>query len=163
MAQQVTAADLVKRIEAGEQPAQVLGVTENQVKAIVALGYNKYQQGKLDDANTMFRGAAALDANNYLGFAGAGAVALARKPADLEGAYTNLSRAAELKADDASIQANLGETLLRQGKVLEAKAFSLDPDHKDPGVNRARALVSGIDAIIQEAQRRKEAGLAKAS
>jgi predicted Zn-dependent protease len=62
----------------------------------------------------------------------------------------------------------LGETLLRQGKVLEAKehlekAFSLDPDHKDPGVNRARALVSGIDAIIQEAQRRKEAGLAKAS
>jgi tetratricopeptide (TPR) repeat protein len=168
MAQQVTAADLVKRIEAGEQPAQVLGVNETQLKSIVALGYNKYQQGKLDDANTMFRGAAALDANNYLGFAGAGAVALARKPADLEAAYTNLSRAAELKPDDASIQANLGETLLRQGKVLEAKehlekAFALDPNHKDPGVNRARALVSGIDAIIQEAQRRKEAGLAKAS
>jgi hypothetical protein len=52
--------------------------------------------------------------------------------------------------------------------VLEAKehlekAFALDSNHKDPGVNRARALVAGIDAIIQEAQRRKEAGLAKAS
>jgi tetratricopeptide (TPR) repeat protein len=165
--QQVTAADLVERVKAGEQPVKVLGITDNQVKAIVALGYNKYQQGKLDDANTMFRGAAALDTSNYLGFAGAGAVALARKPADLEAAYTNLSKAAELKPDDATIQANLGEVLLRQGKLEEAKvplekAFSLDPDHKDAGVNRARALVTGLDVIVKEAVRRN-AQLAKAS
>jgi tetratricopeptide (TPR) repeat protein len=166
--QQVTADELAKRIEAGEPPVHILGMTDTQLKAIIALGYNKYQQGKLDAADTMFRGAAALDPTNYLGYAGAGAVALARKPADLETAYTNLSKAAELNGDDASIQANLGEVLLRQGKVLEAKehlekAFQLDPDHKDPGVNRARALVSGIDAVIKEAERRKEEQLAKAS
>lgn len=166
--QQLSADDVAKRIAAGEQPVHVLGITDTQFKAIIALGYNKYQQGRLDDANTMFRGAAALDPTNYLGFAGAGAVALARKPADLDTAYANLSKAAELKSDDASIQANLGEVLLRQGKVLEAKehlekAFSLDPDRKDQGVNRARALVNGIDAVIKEAERRKEGQLAEAS
>lgn len=166
--QQLTAAELEQRIAAGEKPAQVLGMTDTQVKAIIALGYNRYQQGKLDAANTMFRGAAAIDPTNYLGFAGAGAVALARKPADLDTAYTNLSKAAELNSDDASVQANLGEVLLRQGKVMEAKehlekAFQLDPERKDPGVNRARALVSGIDAVIKEAERRKEEQLEKAS
>jgi Tfp pilus assembly protein PilF len=166
--QQMTAAELAQRIAAGEQPVHVLGITDTQIKAIIALGYNRYQQGKLDAANTMFRGAAAIDPTNYLGYAGAGAVALARKPADLETAYTNLSKAAELKPDDASVQANLGEVLLRQGKVMEAKehlekAFQLDPERKDAGVNRARALVSGIDAVIKEAERRKQDQLAKAS
>jgi|SRR5579863_5898769 tetratricopeptide (TPR) repeat protein len=166
--QQVTPVQLAERIQAGEQPSHVLGITDDQVKTIVAIGYNKYQQGKLDAANTLFRGAAALDTSNYMGFAGAGAVALARKPADLDAAYTNLSKAAELKPDDATIQANLGETLLRQGKLEEAKAplekaFSLDPDRKDPGVNRARALVTTLDAIVKEAEKRKEGDLAKAS
>ena len=166
--QQLTVAELEKRMAAGEQPAHILGMTETQIKAIIALGYNRYQQGKLDGANVMFRGATAIDPTNYLGYAGAGAVALARKPADLEAAYANLSKAAELKPDDASIQANLGEVLLRQGKVMEAKehlekAFQLDPERKDPGVNRARALVTGIDAVIKEAERRKEEQLAKAS
>jgi tetratricopeptide (TPR) repeat protein len=168
MAQQLTVDELAKRVAAGEKPAHVLGMTETQIKAIIALGYNRYQQGKLDAANTMFQGAAAIDPTNYLGYAGAGAVALARKPADLEAAFGNLSKAAELNPNDGSIQANLGEVLLRQGKILEAKehlekAFKLDPDRKDPGVNRARALVSGIDAVIQEAERRKEEQLAKAS
>jgi tetratricopeptide (TPR) repeat protein len=167
MAQQLTPDEAAKRILAGEQPAHVLGVTDNQVKAIVALGYNKYQQGKLDAAETMFKGAAGLDTTNYMGFAGLGAVALARKPADLDTALTNLTKAAELKPEDATIQANLGEVLLRQGKIDEAKghlekAFQLDPNRKDTGVNRARALVSGLDAIVQEAQRRKNAGMAKA-
>jgi tetratricopeptide (TPR) repeat protein len=137
-------------------------VTEEQIRGIVALGYNQYQQGRLKDAETAFRGVTALDSNSYFGYAGLGAVALAKRPPDLETAYNNLSKAAELKPDDGTIHANLGEVLLRQGKVKEAKehlekAFQLDPDHKDPGVNRARAIVGGLDMIVKEVAKRLQA------
>jgi Flp pilus assembly protein TadD len=147
---------------AGEQPAAILGVPEEQIKAIVALGYNQYQQGKLKDAETAFRGVTALDANSYFGYAGLGAVALAKRPPDLESALSNLTKAAELKPDDATIQANLGEVLLRQGKIDEAKAhlesaFNLDPAKKDPGVNRVRAIVGGLDILVKEVEKRVQA------
>src|SRR6476660_4043826 len=115
-------ADAAKRIIAGEEMGEVLGVSDTQLKAIAALGYNKYEQGRLEDAETMFRGVAALDTKSYFGYAGLGTIALAKRPPDLETAFTNLSKAAELKPDDATIQANLGEVLLRQGKLEQAKS-----------------------------------------
>ncbi len=159
MAQQVTPEEAAKRLVAGEQPASIFGVTDEQIRAIVALGYNQYQQGRLKDAETAFRGVIALDKTSYFGYAGLGAVALAKKPADLETAYKALSNAADLKPDDPTIQANLGEVLMRQGKVEQArphleKAFQLDPNHKEPGVNRARAIVSGLNTIVQEVEKR---------
>ena len=159
--QEVTLTDAAKRIMAGEDMAAVLGVTDTQLTAIAALGYNKYQQGKFDDAEVMFRGVVALDGKSYLGYAGLGAIALAKRPADLDTALTNLTKAAELKPEDATVHANLGEVLLRQGKLEQAKAhlekaFQLDPGHKDPSVNRARAIVSGLDLIVKEAERRQE-------
>ena len=169
MAQEpISAAEAAKRLVAGEQPAALLGVTDNQMKSIVALGYNQYQQGKLKDAETAFRGVTALDRNSYLGYAGLGAVSLAKKPPDLETAYSSLTRAAELKSDDATIQANLGEVLLRQGKIDDAKqhlekAFALDSGHKDPGVNRVRAIVSGLNIIVKEVEKQAQAQLKAAS
>jgi tetratricopeptide (TPR) repeat protein len=152
MADQTKAAEAAKRIIDGEKPATVFGVTDQQLKAIVALGYNQYQQGRFKDAETA----------SYMGFAGLGAVALAKKPPELDAAFTNLTKAAELKPDDATIQANLGEVLLRQGKIDDAKqhlekAFALDPGHSDPGVNRVRAIVSGLDMIVKEVEKRVEA------
>jgi Flp pilus assembly protein TadD len=169
MAQQtISQEELLKKMASGETLKDIAGVTDTQFKALAVIGYNQYQQGRLKDAETMFLGLTALDKTNYIGFAGAGAVALARKPPDLDAAYKNLSKAAELRPEDGDIQANLGEVLLRQGKLKEAtahleKAFQLDPDRKDPGVNRARAIVTGLDAIVKEAQKRKEAEMAKAS
>ena len=159
---QITAGEVEAKINSGEQAAAVFGITDEQVKAIMALGYNQYQQGRLDQAEKLFRGVAALNTNSYLGYAGLGAVALARKPANLDIAYACLSRAAELNPNDGSIQANLGEVLLRQGKIKEAKphmekAFQLDPNRKDPGVNRARGIVAGLDLVVTEAQKRQQA------
>lgn len=158
--------DAAQRIQAGEEMGAVLGVSETQLKAIAALGYNKYQQGRLDDAETMFRGVAALDTKSYFGYAGLGAIALAKRPPDLDSALSNLSKAAELKPEDATIQANLGEVLLRQGKLDQAKshlekAFQLDPKHKEASVNRARAIVSGLDVVVKEAERLTEAKATK--
>lgn len=154
--------EMTKRLVNGDTPAAILGITDTQIKAIVALGYNQYQQGRLKDAEVAFRGVTALDNQSYMGWAGVGAVALAKKPPDLNTAFDSLTKAAALKPDDGTIQANLGEVLLRQGKVEEAKghlekAFQLDPNHKDPGVNRARAIVSGLNTIVQEVEKRLEA------
>jgi len=163
MAQQkLTAEEVQKRVEKGETLASVLGITDTQVKAFMAVGYNQYEQGKLKEADTTFRGVISLDPKSYMGWAGLGAVALAHKPPDLETAFAALGTAAELKPDDGTIQANIGEVLLRQGKVEEAKAhlekaFQSDPDHKDPGVNRARAIVSGLNTIVKEVEKRLQA------
>jgi Flp pilus assembly protein TadD len=171
MAEQgISANELVERLNAGEQLATILGVPEAKIQGFAVLGYNQYQQGKLKDAATFFRTVTALDTKSYLGYAGLGAVAMASNPPDLDAAYTNLSKAVELKPQDATIQANLGEVLLRQGKIEDAKthlqrAFELDPERKDRGANRARALVGALDLVVKEAERlqKSQSLMAKAS
>jgi Flp pilus assembly protein TadD len=154
-----------KKIVAGEQLSEVLGVTDNQIQAIAAVGYNLYQQGKLTDAEVVFRGLISTNKNSPYGYAGLGAVAMAKRPADLAAAHENISKAAELAPNDATIQSNLGEVLLRQGKFDVAskqfqKALKLDPDSKDPGANRARAILTGLTAVATEVQRLKRSAAA---
>jgi tetratricopeptide (TPR) repeat protein len=159
--QRFSVSEAAKRIRAGEQPGAALGMSPAQVQAFAALGFTVYQQGRLQDAEVMFRGVVALDNKNYLGYAGLGAIAMATNPPDLDTAYANLSKAVELNPNDATVQANMGEVLLKQGKLEEAKghlekAFQLDPGHNDPGANRARAIIVGLDMIIKEVQKRAE-------
>lgn len=154
-----------KKIVAGEQLSEVLGVSDKQIQAIAAVGYNLYQQGKLNDAEVVFRGLTATNNKSPFGYAGLGAVALAKRPADLTVAHENLSKAAELAPDDPTIQSNLGEVLLRQGKFEEAgrqfhKALELDPDSRDPGANRARAILTGLTAVASEVQRLRRSAAA---
>lgn len=169
--QQFSASDVEKRLKAGEQLATVLGISNSQIEGIASLGYFAYEQGQLKNAEVFFRGVTALDNRSYIGWAGLGAVELAKKPQNLEAAHAYLSKAAELRPDDGTIQANLGEVLLRQGKIDEAKthlerAFQLDPERKDRGVNRARALVASLDLVVMQAEQRQKAEskkIAKAS
>ena len=162
MSQALTAAEVEKKVVGGETIAAVFGITDDQIKSLMAVGLNQYQQGKLDKAETLFRGVAAVNSKSYLGFAGLGAVAMAKKPADLNTALSCLTRAVELQPEDADLRANLGEVLLRLGKVIEAKphlekAFALDPNRKDAGVNRIRGIVAGLNVVVQEAVRRQQA------
>jgi Flp pilus assembly protein TadD len=161
MAHHFSMEEAARKIRAGEQPAAALGLSDTQVKAIAALGYTVFQQGRFDDAEVLFRGVVALDSNSYVGYAGLGAIAMATNPPDLNAAYTNMSKAAQLNPNDATVQANLGEVLLKQGKLDEAKthlekAFQLDPGRNDPGANRARAIVVGLDMIMKEVQKRAD-------
>ena len=130
-------------------------LTQQQIEGFASMGYNFYQQGKFDDAKKIFLGLTSVAPDSYYGFAGLGALALASNPPDLETALTSLKHASELNENDASTHANLGETLLRQGKLEEAsvefhKALALDPDKKDAGVNRARAIISGLKVATEE-------------
>jgi len=132
-----------------------LTLSLEQLASIAALGYNLYEQGKYADAQIMFEGLTAVDPNNYSGYAGLGAIALANEPPALDDAIAYLRHAATLNPNDPTVRANLGEALLRQGNLEEAaeefeKALELDPEEEDAGANRARAILEGMETVIEE-------------
>ena len=164
MADAKIAPNTLEKVIAGEAPLNTFfGLTKDQIGAIAAMGFNLYEQGKTKDAETVFTGLIALDGSYPLGYAGLGAVALSKEPPELDKAYENLKKAVELDPKDPSIMANLGETLLRQAKFDEAaktfeKALALDPQKKDPGANRARAIIGGMEVVLSEAKKLQAAG-----
>jgi Flp pilus assembly protein TadD len=76
----------------------------------------------------------------------------------LDEALDYLQTAVRLNPEDPTVHANLGETLLRKAQFNEAaiefeKALKLDPDDRDPGANRARGILQGMQAAIKEMDR----------
>ena len=142
---------------ASESPIDSLfGLTRSELHAIEVLGFQLYEQGRNVEAQAIFHGLIALDRKMYQGYAGMGALALAEQK--LEEAADWLTKAVERNSNDPTVQANLGETLLRLGRFEPAaaafeKALQLDPEEKDQGANRARAIVSGMKFVIQEVQK----------
>jgi len=100
-------------------------LNKQQIEAIAAQGFNLYQQGKLDEAKVIFEGLTAIDSTNYMGYAGLGAVALAKEPPQLDAALANLQKAAEINPSDPSVHANLGEALLRQPNSRRRRRSSI--------------------------------------
>jgi Tfp pilus assembly protein PilF len=130
--------------------------TREQLNSIATLGFNFYKEGKLDDAQIMFKGLIVAD-NSFYGWAGMGAIALCKEPPELEKAQTFLSIAVKLNPNDPSVHTNLGEVYLRQKNVEQAtaefqKALDLDPEKKDPGANRARAILNGLQTLATQAR-----------
>ncbi|MBL0160864.1 MAG: tetratricopeptide repeat protein [Bryobacterales bacterium] len=133
-----------------------IGLGPDQLQAIAVIGYNSYEQGKIDEAEEIFQGLIALDGTKYFGYAGLGAIELSR--GNVDAAHGHLSAALQRHPDEPTVLSNLGEVLLRQGKAEEAatafqKALALDPDGRDPGANRARAILQGMNVVLQEMSR----------
>src|SRR5215469_14912519 len=95
--------------------------TREQINSIAALGFNFFKEGKLDDAQLMFKGLIAAN-NSFYGWAGMGAIELSKEPPELEKAQTFLSIAVRLNPNDAYVHTNLGEVYLRQQNVEQATA-----------------------------------------
>jgi tetratricopeptide (TPR) repeat protein len=134
----------------------VFGFDSSQLDTLAVLGSNLYEQGRSKDAAAIFEGLIALDANNYYGYAGMGALALCEEK--LDEALDYLQTAAQLNPQDPTVHANLGETLLRKAQFSEAaiefeKALKLDPERTDPGANRARGILQAMQAVLNEAER----------
>jgi Flp pilus assembly protein TadD len=140
--------------------ANTFTLTDGHLDAIAIMGFNLYQQGDSEQAKILFEGLTAF--SHYAGFAGLGAIALAAEPPDLETAIPNLNRAAELNPNDPTVRANLGEALLRKGSLEEAaaefgKSLELDPEGKDPGASRARAILAGLKDLTDHYWEREKA------
>ena len=149
--------DALKRAIDGKAALnQFFGFSQESLEAMAVLGFNLFEQGKNEDAKTVFRGLIALDSTQFFGYAGLGALALAEEKSEEAVGY--LETAAELNPNDPTIQANFGEALLRQARFEEAathfeKALELDPDEVDGGANRARAILEGMEILMNEFQR----------
>ena len=130
----------------------MFGFDQSQLDAMANLGADLYEQGRTKEAAIIFEGLIAL-ADTYYGYAGMGAILLAQERFDEAVAY--LTRAVELNSGDPTVRANLGEALLKKGQFNEAaaefeKALNLDPNKKNPGAIRARAILQGMEAAEGE-------------
>jgi tetratricopeptide (TPR) repeat protein len=134
-----------------------LNFTKEQLNAIALYALDYYTQGKVAEAETMFKGLVIAD-NSFYGYAGLGAIALNQDPPKLDDAQGYLAIAADLRPEDPSVHTNLGEVFLHQRKFREAadefqKAIDLDPEKRDPAANRARAMTAGLKAVAAEYQK----------
>ena len=139
----------------------LFGLSIREIDAIKVLGFELYQQGRMQEAGAIFEGLIGVNDQMYHGYAGKGAIALAEEK--LDKAVNWLKQALERNADDPTVHANLGEALLRLGRFDEAaaefeKTLMLDPQQKDPGANRARAILAGMHAMIEERQKNRRDG-----
>jgi tetratricopeptide (TPR) repeat protein len=140
--------EAARQVLAGEMPLSALfGVSKGQLAEMASLGHQLWKQGRRQEAQKIFRGLLALDEKTYYGHAGMGLVAMSHE--DLSAAEQYLNRAFELEPSDASVAVNLGEVLLRQGKLEPAiaaleSASKLDPSSSNAGAARARAILIGI-------------------
>jgi Flp pilus assembly protein TadD len=138
--------------------AGALGLSAGVVDVFAVLGSQCYEQGRYQDARTMFQAAIALDQGCYLGHAGLGAVCLVED--DLDGAHSSLQRAYEINTKDPAVCGNLGEVCLRQGRQAEAvrylrEAAALDATHSNPFANRARGMLLAIPGQATSADSRR--------
>jgi predicted Zn-dependent protease len=154
--------DAARRVLSGELPlSALLGVSTEQIAGMASLGHQFWKQGRRREAQKMFRALVALDEKSYYGHAGLGLVAMEEE--DLAAAEEHLRTALALQPHDAAVAVNLGEVLLRQGK-LEAAILALDAaaqlDATGTGGTRARAILTGIGRGAAEV-RKKPAGTAR--
>ena len=123
--------------------------------SMAIIGFQLYEQGRLDDAEVIFSGLQALDPKESYYLTALGAVHLAKE--DLDMALKCFNMAIKLNDKEIASFVNRGEVHLRQGKILEAaddfaSAVHLDPKGADPLTHRARVLAAAALEMIEQAQ-----------
>lgn len=154
----------VKKFVLGEITwAQLQGMSMEEAYAFAELAYTLFEQGKYNDAQTIFEGLVISNPYDAYFHAMLGAI-YARKDMQEEAAE-EYSIAIELDSENISAFVNRAEILLQHGEFEIAmddlqKAIKLDPKGEDPAGLRARALAGATAAIIEEIlqQKAKEEG-----
>ena len=144
---------------AGKMSArEKIGISIREFQSMGSVGAMFYEQGQFDKAQTIFEGMLGLEPENDAVLSALGAV-LTQRRCDEE-ALIYLNKAIELNDSEISTHVCRAEVNLRKSDFEAAvndlsRAIELDPQEKDPGANRARAMVLGIHQMI-EAQKRQQ-------
>jgi tetratricopeptide (TPR) repeat protein len=141
-------------------------VTGPEMLQLALIGFRFYEEGKYEEAKTIFHGLVTLDPKESYYHSALGAVYLALD--DLEQAERFCNQAIGLNSKEIASYVNRGEVFLRKGMVLEAaqdfkKAVDLDPQGKDPLTSRARVLAAAALETIEQAQAEAAGGDKKAA
>jgi Flp pilus assembly protein TadD len=123
-----------------------------QAAALMACGFQWYEQGRLRDAKRIFQGLALLDPGNAYAHGLLGVIH--QKEQNYDAAISEYSLAISLFPKDANLFTNRGEIYLKLGRLEQAAedlrhAIELDPSKKDPAANRARILVCAVADSLQ--------------
>ena len=149
--------DRVQKWLKGELTLQELNAINGpEMLSMAMVGFQLYEQGRLDDAEVIFSGLNALDPRESYYLTALGAVHLAKE--DLDMALRCFNQAIKLNNKEIASYVNRGEVHLRQGKILEAaedfkSAVDLDPKGTDPLTHRARGLAAAALEMIEQAQK----------
>ena len=132
-----------------------------EMLSMAMIGFQLYEQGKLDEAKVIFLGLNALDHSEPYYLTALGAVFLAKE--ELDSALHCFNEAIKLNNKEIASYVNRGEVFLRQGKILEAAqdfkaAVDLDPKGLDPLTHRARVLAAAALEMIEQAQKEGDGG-----
>ncbi|MBI3180418.1 MAG: tetratricopeptide repeat protein [Deltaproteobacteria bacterium] len=132
------------------------GVSKGSQYQMAKVGYEFLNEGKLDQARSVFEGLVALDPYDAYFHSVLGAIAHRRNA--LEDAERHYSRALEINPFFAATFANRGEIRLAFGKLEDAisdllSALKHDPEIKDPATQRARALLNTIRGQAEAVQK----------
>jgi tetratricopeptide (TPR) repeat protein len=152
--------DNFKKFVLGEMTwSQLQGMTMEEAYAFAEMAFTLFEQGKYDDAQTIFEGLVISNPYDAYFHAMLGAI-YARKDMQEEAAE-EYSIAIELDPENISAYVNRAEILLQHGEFEIAMedlraAIKLDPEGEDPAGLRARALAGATAAIIEEILVEKE-------
>lgn len=148
--------DRIQKWLRGELTLQELNAINGpEMLSMAMIGFQLYEQGRLDDAEVIFHGLNALDPRESYYLTALGAVYLAKE--DLDMALKCFNQAIKLNSKEIASYVNRGEVYLRQGKIVEAaedfkSAVELDPKGADPLTHRARVLAAAALEMIEQAQ-----------
>lgn len=145
-------ADRVEKFIMGEATlGQLYGITIEEAYSVAELGYTLMEQGRLKEAQTVFQGL--IISNPYDAYFHTALGSIYQKMGIIDGAIEEYS--ISLGLDPAIVEAyvNRGELLIQVGYFEQAakdfkSAMELDPDGRNPAVNRARALASVTAAAL---------------
>ncbi|MBI4818604.1 MAG: tetratricopeptide repeat protein [Deltaproteobacteria bacterium] len=131
------------------------GVSKSSQYQMAKVGYEFLNEGKLDQARSVFEGLVALDPYDAYFHSVLGSIAHRRNA--LEDAERHYSRALEINPFFAATSANRGEIRLAFGRLEDAisdllQALKNDPELKDPATQRARALLNTIRGQAEAVQ-----------
>lgn len=137
-----------------------IGMSAADFQAMGDMGAMFYSQGQLDKALTIFEGMLELEPENDAVLSALGAVLTQRR--EDERALICLDKAIEKNRSEIASFVNRAEILLRKSEFERAvedltEAINLDPQEKDPGANRARAMVLGIHQMIESKKAEEKA------
>lgn len=130
---------------------QLYGISIEEAYSVAELGYTLMEQGRLKEAQTVFQGL--IISNPYDAYFHTALGSIYQKLGIVDGAIEEYS--ISLGLDPAIVEAyvNRGELLIQVGYFEQAAkdfkaAIDLDPDGRNPAVNRARALASATAAAL---------------
>lgn len=147
--------DRVEKFVMGELTlGQLYGISIEEAYSVAELGYTFMEQGRLNEAQTVFQGL--VISNPYDAYFHTILGSIYQKKDFVDGALEEYSIAIGLDPANLEAYVNRGELLIRKGNFEQAaadfkNALTLDPDGNSASANRARALASVTAAALSAA------------